>query len=159
VYRARDTKVGRDAALKILPDLFTQDPDRLARFKREAQIVASLNHPNIADDSEVVYVSDSGSHANLWATNLLTGESRQLTSERDPDRRIGLPLWSPDRRLIADFVALGFLVRILAKFTFEPLDTRSITVAKQVHDVIGRTKVLKCPLRREVDDNVLGESC
>jgi serine/threonine-protein kinase len=47
VYRARDTKLNRDVALKVLPDLFTQDPDRLARFKREAQVLASLNHPNI----------------------------------------------------------------------------------------------------------------
>jgi prepilin-type processing-associated H-X9-DG protein len=48
VYRARDTKLNRDVALKILPDAFTDDPDRLARFKREAQVLASLNHPNIA---------------------------------------------------------------------------------------------------------------
>jgi serine/threonine-protein kinase len=48
VYRARDTKLNRDVALKVLPELFTQDPDRLARFKREAQVLASLNHPNIA---------------------------------------------------------------------------------------------------------------
>ena len=48
VYRARDTKLNRDAALKILPDVFASDPDRLARFTREAQTFASLNHPNIA---------------------------------------------------------------------------------------------------------------
>src|SRR5262245_1064085 len=47
VYRARDTKLGRDVALKVLPDVFTLDADRLARFKREAQVLASLNHPNI----------------------------------------------------------------------------------------------------------------
>jgi serine/threonine-protein kinase len=48
VYRARDTKLDRDVALKILPELFATDPDRLARFQREAQVLASLNHPNIA---------------------------------------------------------------------------------------------------------------
>ena len=48
VYRARDTKLNRDVALKILPELFAADPERLARFKREAQLLASLNHPNIA---------------------------------------------------------------------------------------------------------------
>ena len=48
VYRARDTKLGRDVALKVLPDAFAADPDRLARFQREAQVLASLNHPGIA---------------------------------------------------------------------------------------------------------------
>jgi serine/threonine protein kinase len=48
VYRARDTKLNRDVALKVLPDAFASDADRLARFTREAQTLASLNHPNIA---------------------------------------------------------------------------------------------------------------
>ena len=48
VYRARDTKLNRDVALKVLPEAFSADPDRRARFTREAQVLASLNHPNIA---------------------------------------------------------------------------------------------------------------
>lgn len=48
VYRARDTKLNRDVALKVLPDLVASDTERLGRFTREAQTLASLNHPNIA---------------------------------------------------------------------------------------------------------------
>ena len=48
VWQATDTKLNRPVALKILPEAFATDPDRLARFQREAQVLASLNHPNIA---------------------------------------------------------------------------------------------------------------
>ena len=48
VYRAKDTKLNRDVAIKVLPAALRQDADRLARFTREAQTLASLNHPNIA---------------------------------------------------------------------------------------------------------------
>ena len=48
VYQATDTKLNRQVALKILPEAFATDPDRLARFQREAQVLASLNHPGIA---------------------------------------------------------------------------------------------------------------
>src|SRR2546426_12431659 len=47
VYRARDTTLDRDVAIKILPDAFTADPDRRARFEREARVLAALNHPHI----------------------------------------------------------------------------------------------------------------
>ena len=47
VFRAHDTKPNRDVAIKVLPATFAQDDERVARFKREAQVLASLNHPNI----------------------------------------------------------------------------------------------------------------
>ena len=61
VYRARDTKLNRDVALKVLPDLFASDTDRLARFQREAQVLASLNHPNIAQIYGIEESPSSGS--------------------------------------------------------------------------------------------------
>ncbi len=55
VYRARDTRLNRDVALKILPDAFSRDPDRLMRFEREAEMLATLNHPHIAQVYGVEY--------------------------------------------------------------------------------------------------------
>src|SRR5487761_1485699 len=56
VYRAKDTKLGREVAVKVLPAAFAQDPERLARFEREAKVLASLNHPNIAQ----IYAVEDG---------------------------------------------------------------------------------------------------
>src|SRR3982751_2595681 len=56
VYRARDTRLNRDVAIKVLPDLFASDPDTLARFTRAAQLLASLNHPHI----EHIYGREDG---------------------------------------------------------------------------------------------------
>jgi serine/threonine protein kinase len=47
VYRARDTRVKREVALKVLPDVFARDPERMARFQREAEVLAALNHPEV----------------------------------------------------------------------------------------------------------------
>ena len=58
VYRARDPRLGRDVAIKVLPELVAQDAERLGRFDREAKLLASLNHPNIA---AVLGVEQSGS--------------------------------------------------------------------------------------------------
>src|SRR5271169_591396 len=58
VYRARDAKLGRDVALKVLPEAFARDAERMARFQREAKVLASLNHPNIAS---IYGLEDSGS--------------------------------------------------------------------------------------------------
>ena len=60
VYRARDTRLGRDVAIKLLPDIYALDRERRARFEREAQILAALNHPNIA---AIYGFEDSGAPA------------------------------------------------------------------------------------------------
>jgi eukaryotic-like serine/threonine-protein kinase len=71
VYRARDSKLNRDVALKILPEAFAVDPDRLARFKREAQVLASLNHPNIA----AIYGSEESNADQALVLELVDGET------------------------------------------------------------------------------------
>jgi Tol biopolymer transport system component len=82
--------------------------DNVRRATRITNQTSAVHAPSVApDDGQIVYVSDSGGHANLWVTNLVSGESRQLTFERDPARRVGLPLWSPDGRQIAYFMARG----------------------------------------------------
>jgi len=58
VYRAKDTKLGREVAIKVLPDVFARDKDRLARFEREARVLASINHPNIAAIHELGHEND-----------------------------------------------------------------------------------------------------
>src|SRR5664279_1274133 len=71
VYRARDTRLGREVALKILPESFARDQDRLHRFEQEARAVAALNHPNI------LAIHDVGQHNGtpFLVSELLEGES------------------------------------------------------------------------------------
>src|SRR5260370_29244659 len=77
VYRARDTRLLRDVALKLLPESFTADPDRLRRFEQEARAVAALNHPNIV----LVYDVGDASGVHYIVSEFLEGETlRQLIS-------------------------------------------------------------------------------
>lgn len=71
VYRARDTKLGREVALRLLPGSFAHDPDRVARFRREAQILASLNHPNIG----AIYGLEEFEGAQAIVLELVEGET------------------------------------------------------------------------------------
>jgi Tol biopolymer transport system component len=80
VYRARDSRLHRDVALKILPDTFASDPDRLARFEREAQVLASLNHPHIA---HIYGLEESGTTRGL-VMELVEGETLADRIARSP---------------------------------------------------------------------------
>src|SRR6059036_216376 len=71
VYRARDLRLNRDVALKILPESFTHDPERLARFRREAQILAALNHPHIG----AIYGLDDANGQQFLVLELVDGKS------------------------------------------------------------------------------------
>ena len=76
VYRARDTKLNRDVALKVLPERFAVDPDRLARFTREAQLLAILDHPNIA----AIYGLEESNGAQALVLERSTGRRSQTES-------------------------------------------------------------------------------
>src|SRR6266487_4670348 len=71
VYRAKDTKLGREVARKILPDAVTHEPERLARFRREAQILAALNHPHIG----AIYGLEDVKNTLFLVLELVDGES------------------------------------------------------------------------------------
>src|SRR5215471_4716610 len=71
VYRARDTKLKRDVAIKILPEEFSSDADRVIRFQREAEILASLNHPNIAG----IYDLQEANGSRYLVLELVEGET------------------------------------------------------------------------------------
>ena len=105
VYRARDSKLGREVAVKILPQMFTNDAGRLARFEREAQLLATLNHPNIAhiyglEDAP----ADAGHSTHAIVMELVEGETlaerlqrtasaaESVPSRHSASARLGLPV-------------------------------------------------------------------
>ncbi len=88
VYRARDTRLKRDVALKVLPEAFADDPNRMMRFQREAEVLASLNHPNIA---HIFGVADEGS-ARALAMELVEGESPRGPMPYDEAWKVALQI-------------------------------------------------------------------
>ena len=94
VYRATDTRLGREVALKLLPEAFADDPERLARFEREARVLASLNHPGIAHlygfESATL---EGGEQAHLLVMELAAGEDLSERLKRGPiplDEAVGI---------------------------------------------------------------------
>jgi serine/threonine-protein kinase len=80
VYRARDAKLKREVAIKILPEEFSRDPDRVARFQREAQVLASLNHPNITG----IYHLQEAEGSRFLVLELVEGETLADRVQRGP---------------------------------------------------------------------------
>jgi serine/threonine-protein kinase len=100
VYRARDTQLKREVAIKVLPEAFSQDPDRLARFQREAELLATLNHPNIA----AVYGLEKSEGVTAIVMELVDGETLAERIEGLRAKGLGLVLDEalPIARQIAD---------------------------------------------------------
>src|SRR5262245_37217301 len=80
VYRARDTKLKRDVAIKILPEEFSRDADRVSRFVREAEVLASLNHPNIG----AIYDLQEADGSRFLVLELVEGETLAERIARGP---------------------------------------------------------------------------
>ena len=80
VYQATDTTLDREVALKVLPDAFTADPDRLARFEREAKVLASLNHPNIG----AIYGLEKSGDTRALVLELIEGPTLADRIKRGP---------------------------------------------------------------------------
>src|SRR6202166_4533016 len=79
VYQAHDTKLGRDVAIKVLPEAFAHDADRLSRFQREAKMLAALNHPNIA----TIYGLEQSNGTSYLVMELVPGETLQQRIVRE----------------------------------------------------------------------------
>src|SRR6516225_4895842 len=85
VYQAHDTKLGRNVALKVLPAAFVHDPDRLARFQREARMLAALNHPNIA----TIYGLEQSEGVHYLVMELVLGQTLAERLRAGPAGRRG----------------------------------------------------------------------
>src|SRR5207245_10163318 len=79
VYQAHDTKLGRDVAIKVLPEAFAHDPQRLSRFQREAKLLASLNHPNIA----TIHGLEESSGTHYLVMELVPGDTPRERTARE----------------------------------------------------------------------------
>ena len=92
VYRAEDTTLKRDVAIKVLPEQFTKDPQRLARFEREAQLLTSLNYPNIAtihgvgESDGVRFLVLSNAADSMSTSILMKASDMEPTTFRGPQR-------------------------------------------------------------------------
>ena len=154
VYRARDTKLNRDVAIKVLPDAFAADPERLARFEREAQTLASLNHPNIAAIYGLEDIGGARSHAAL-VMELVEGEdacrsdrAAARAARRGARRSRGRsPTRSKPRTNRASSIAISSrrTSRSRADGTVKVLD---FGLAKALDDPRPQSSVRRCRTRR-----------
>jgi eukaryotic-like serine/threonine-protein kinase len=140
VYRARDTKLQRDVALKFLPHVFTSDPERLSRFDGEARMLAALNHPNIG----AIYGFEEAEGLRFLVLELVNGQTladKLADASRRRSRGPGLPI--PDALSIARQIAVALDVAHQKGIIHRDLKPANITITPD-----GMVKVLDPALRR-----------
>ena len=135
VYRAKDTKLGRDVAIKVLPAAFAQDHERVARFRREAQVLASFNHPNIAS----IHGLEESPSGVAIALELVEGEDLQQRL-----RRGAIPV--EEARAIARQIAEGLEAAHEKGIVHRDLKPANIKVTPE-----GQVKVLDFGLAKAFD--------
>ena len=132
VYRARDTRLQRDVAIKVLPERFSQEPEKLARFEREARAVAQLSHPNIV----AIYELDTHEEITYAVTELLEGETLRELLKR------GAVSWRKSVEIVAA-VADGLAAAHSKGITHRDLKPENLFLTKD-----GTVKILYFGLAR-----------
>ena len=125
VYRARDAKLGRDVALKLLPAAFASDPERLARFDREAQVLASLNHPHIAH----IYGFEDSGDTRALVMELVDGQTLADLIAVGTDERRGGSLDPPEALRLARQIALALEAAHERGITHRDLKPSNVKIA------------------------------
>jgi serine/threonine protein kinase len=131
VYRARDTELGRDVAVKVLPEAFARDPDRLSRFKREARVLAALNHPSIAS----IYGIESSDSGQALILELVEGSTLA-------ERLASGPVRLEEAVGIAEQIADALVAAHAKGIIHRDLKTANVKLAE------GRVKVLDSGLAK-----------
>ena len=142
VYRAEDTKLGRDVAIKVLPEAVAQDPERLARFEREAKVLASLNHTHIA----AIYQVEQEAETHFLVMELVEGEDLKERLARGPME-------------LEDALSAGFQVAEALEAAHEKgIVHRDLKPANVKVTPAGQVKVLDFGLAKALDDAAVSES-
>ncbi|NIA01740.1 MAG: protein kinase [Bacteroidia bacterium] len=146
VYRAQDMKLGREVAIKVLPETVAGDPERLARFEREAQVVAALNHPNIVTVHSIESVEVSGRQVHFIAMELVEGQTLSELLPRDG---------FPSGRLLEIAIPLADAVSCAhrAGITHRDLKPDNVMIDNE-----GRLRVLDFGLAKPKEPLSFGES-
>ena len=142
VYRAQDTKLGRDVAIKVLPEAVGQDPERLARFEREAKVLASLNHSHIA----AIYQVEQEGETHFLVMELVEGEDLKERLARGPME-------------LDDVLSVGFQVAEALEAAHDKgIVHRDLKPANVKVTPDGQVKVLDFGLAKALDEAVVSES-